>query len=92
VRNATIVALGELQDQEAFLLLVECLHAPTTPERQNAVQALVVLGNPQMQMPVLHTLSGEPHAAVRIAIIQALSAYRTNQSIIDGVIDRLSME
>src|SRR5258708_218398 len=53
VRNAAIVALGELRDQEAFDALVACLAASMSHERRNAVQALVALGNPQMRRPLV---------------------------------------
>lgn len=51
VRSAAIVALGDLQDQEAFADLVNCLAAPTSHERSNAVRALVALGDARMRIP-----------------------------------------
>lgn len=89
VRSAAIVALGELHDQDAFDALGTCLAAPTSHERRNAVQALVALGNPHMREPLVHALNMEPDPLVRGHIIRALSAFRDDKQVIDGLIDAL---
>ena len=90
VRSAAMAVLGALRDQEAFVLLTDCLQAATTHERRNAVQALVALGNPQMRDPLIRTLEEEPHFSVRIVIIQALSTFHGDEETINTLIRRLT--
>lgn len=86
VRNAAIVALGIVHDQEAFDALVMCLSAPTSQERINATQSLGILGHSGVQQPLLRAFQVETEPRVRIAIIKTLSAYPEDGDIIDALI------
>src|SRR5262249_54008890 len=82
VRSAAIVALGDLQDQESFADLVNCLTAPTSHERRNAVLALVALGGERMRDPLLQALAHETRPFVCFLIIKGLSAFADDGEVI----------
>jgi HEAT repeat protein len=90
VRNAAIVALGDLLDQGAFDGLLACMSAHMSLERRNVVQALVTLNNPRMREPLTQALNVEPAPSVRRTIVKALSTFRQDGEVIDAVISTLT--
>ncbi len=89
VRSAAIVALGELQDQESFADLVNCLAAPTSHERSNAVLALVALGDARMRDPLVQALTHETRPFVCFVLIKGLSAFADDGEVIEALIQQL---
>lgn len=89
VRSAAIVALGDVQDQDAFADLVACLAAPTHHEQRNAVRALVALGGERMRDPLLQALSHQTEPLVCCPIIKGLSVFADDGEVIDAFIQQL---
>jgi HEAT repeat protein len=89
VRSAAIVALGDLQDQDALADLVACLAAATTHEQSNAVRALVALGGERMHDPLLQALSQKTDPFVCFGIIKGLSTFADDGEVIDALIQQL---
>lgn len=89
VRSAAIVALGDVQDQDAFADLVTCLVASTTHEQSNAVRALVALGGERIRDPLLQALSHQTDPFVCFDIIKGLSAFADDGEVIAALIQQL---
>ena len=81
VRNAAIVALGTLADPSAFEPLATCLAASTSLERGNAVQALVLIGEPRRRDPLVAALKIERVPSVRQKIVKAISVFLDDEVI-----------
>ncbi|GHO95793.1 hypothetical protein KSF_058410 [Reticulibacter mediterranei] len=81
VRNAAIVALGMLADQQAFEPLTACLAASTSQERDNAVQALVQMGDSRRRDPLVAALKIERTPSVRQKIVKAISVFPDDEVI-----------
>lgn len=90
VRNAAIIAIGNLRDQESFDALVACLASSMPLERSNAVQSLVALNNPGMREPLVQALRVDSSPTALQAIIRTLSAFPRDAEVIAVLIATLT--
>ena len=91
IRESCAYSLGQIGDKRSVMNLIALLDDEIYSVRENAASALAKLKDPRAIGPLIEKASSE-NVEVRLSVIPALSAFESDNKVIDILIERLHDE